>query len=271
MHESSEIFETTELNEGNKTLRELTSFFRDLIIILLFVLFIRMFLITPFQINGSSMETSYHNGEYILVNKFSYLNLPVSYASNESSDSFLIQAEKFILSRLPVHVGDPVRGDVVVITPHADEKREYYIKRVIWLPGDTIKFESGEVYIQKASGSGEFIKLNEVYLSPSNKGNTRLDVDIHQNIFQIPLGYYWVMGDNRNNSADSRQCFQNCMGKSEPAHFIARKDIIGTVLLDFGYFNIIEDGGLLKNGKMSWTHPPRLLNHPKNATYPELN
>lgn len=109
MSDTPEIFETVELDEGNKTIRELISFFRDLVIILIIVLFIRMFLVTPFQINGSSMETSYHNGEYILVDKFSYLNLPVSYSSDGSGEGLLINIEKFILSNIPVHVGDPLR------------------------------------------------------------------------------------------------------------------------------------------------------------------
>ena len=271
MSDTPEIFETVELDEGNKTIRELISFFRDLVIILIFVLFIRMFLVTPFQINGTSMETNYHNGEYILVDKFSYLNLPVTYERDSTGDSLMINIEKFILSNIPVHIWDPSRWDVVVITPHADKDREYYIKRVIGLPGDTIKFENGEVFIRQSSGSGEFVKLNETYLSPSNKGNTYLDIGIHQSMFKIPEWYYWVMGDNRTGSADSRQCFRSCSGKGESAHFISRKDIVGTVLLDFGYFNIISDGGLIKSGKLTWTHTPRFLNHPRKAIYPELH
>lgn len=272
MSDTQEVFETTELNEGSKTVKELISFFRDLVIILFIVLFIRMFVVTPFRINGSSMETSYHDKEYILVDKFSYLNLPVTYGTSGSGESIWTQTEKMILWNIPVHVWDPERGDVVVITPHVDRDREYYIKRVIGLPGDTLKFEDGNVFIKKSdSGSGEFIQLNESYLSPSNKGNTRLPDSVEQNIFKIPEGYYWVMGDNRNNSADSRQCFQNCYGNSETAHFIKRKDIIGKVLLNFGYFNIFDTGWLLRDGKLTWTHPPRFLNHPRTAIYPELN
>lgn len=51
---------------------------------------------------------------------------------------------------IPIHIGDPVRGDVVVIKPHVDKNREHYIKRVIALPGDIIKFESGSVFIKVA-------------------------------------------------------------------------------------------------------------------------
>lgn len=272
MSDSQKIFETTELDEWNSTMREFVSFFRDLIVILLIVLFIRMFIVTPFRINGSSMETSYHDKEYILVDKLSYLNLPVTYASVWTGESLLTRIEKSLLSHIPVHVWDPIRWDVVVITPHVDKNREYYIKRVVGLPGDTIKFENGEVFIRKSSESGswEFIQLDEVYLSPANKGNTRLPDSIEQNIFKIPEWYYWVMWDNRNNSADSRQCFQNCYGSSEVAHFIKRKDIVWKVLLNFWYYNIFSEGWLIQDQKLTWTYPPRFLDHPRGATYPEL-
>lgn len=79
-------FETENISEGNKTIREFISFMRDLVIILLIVLFIRSFFVTPFRINGSSMETSYHDKEYIIVDKLSYLNLPVTYQENTSNN-----------------------------------------------------------------------------------------------------------------------------------------------------------------------------------------
>lgn len=63
-----------DVEETNSVMYEFIGFFRDLIIILLIVIFIRSFIVTPFRINGSSMEDSYHDKEYILVNKFSYLN-----------------------------------------------------------------------------------------------------------------------------------------------------------------------------------------------------
>lgn len=67
-------FETEELKETNTTFKEFIRFFRDLIIIFIIVILIRIFIVTPFRINGSSMESSYHDQEYILVDKFSYLD-----------------------------------------------------------------------------------------------------------------------------------------------------------------------------------------------------
>jgi signal peptidase I len=67
-------FIETDLEKVNSTFSESIIFFRDFVVILLIVFFIRSFLITPFQINGQSMESSYHNKEFILVDKFSYLD-----------------------------------------------------------------------------------------------------------------------------------------------------------------------------------------------------
>ena len=64
-------------------------------------------------------------------------------------------------------MGDPERGDVIVITPHVDRQKEYYIKRVIGMPGDTIRFEDGEVLIKK-QGAETFVKISEKYLSSAN-------------------------------------------------------------------------------------------------------
>jgi signal peptidase I len=89
MRELPEIFETEELSEGNNTLREFIGFLREIIIIFIIVIMIRTFVITPFRINGTSMETSYHDREYIIVDKFSYLNLPITYNEGVQNESQL--------------------------------------------------------------------------------------------------------------------------------------------------------------------------------------
>jgi signal peptidase I len=170
---------------------------------------------------------------------------------------------------LSFHVGGPIRWDVVVITPHVDKSREYYIKRVIGTPGDTIYFSDGKVSIKK-SWSEKFVVLDEKYLSLWNSGHTYLPEYVEGDQFLIPEWMYWVMGDNRNNSADSRSCFRNCSWEPVTAHFLKRRDIVWKVLLDFWYFNIFSDWGLLRSWNFTWTYPPRFLDNPRTAVYPEL-
>jgi signal peptidase I len=185
-------FHTEDISESNKALKELVSFLRDLVIIFLIVILIRVFLVTPFRINGSSMETSYHDKEYIIVDKASYLNLPVTYKEPRPTAHSGERALYAIMRRLPIHIGDPKRGDVVVVTPHVDRQKEYYIKRIIGLPGDMIRFEDGEVFIKPAGGS-DYIQLKESYLSAANAGQTRLPENVRSDEYTIPEGYFWVM------------------------------------------------------------------------------
>ncbi len=270
----SEQFTQQEIIETNKIFKILINFFRDLVIILLIVILIRTLLVTPFRINWSSMESSYHDKEYILVDKFSYLDLTEDAFSKRASWSdintlvtnswnTLIQNS---LGRIGIKIWDPKRWDVVVITPHVDKSREYYIKRVIGLPWDTIRVNSGAVYI-KEPDSEVFVELYEPYLSLANSGHTYLPEYTEWDQFKIPDWSYWVMGDNRNNSADSRTCFRNCIGAEVSQHFIKRRDILWRVLLNFWYFNIFWEEGFIHGWKWSWTYPPRFLNHPKDASY----
>ncbi len=110
-----------------------------------------------FRIEGDSMEPNLHNGEYVLIDKISYVLHP------------------------------PERGDVVVFTPPNNERD--YIKRVIGLPGDTVEVKSGQVYVNG-------VVLDEPYL----KNLIRTDMPARV----VEESRYFVMGDNRNNSSDSR-------------------------------------------------------------------
>lgn len=263
-------FETEDIDETTSTFREFITFFRDLIIILLIVIIIRIFLITPFRINGTSMEESYHEKEYILVDKLSYLNFRDTYGAKKSINT-LQDRTNSLLWKLPIRVWDPKRWDVVVITPHVDKNREYYIKRIIAIPGDTIRIEDGNVYIKTTTSSG-FIQIHEPYLSLSNSWRTYLSESIKQNQFLLGDNQYWVMWDNRQNSSDSRTCFKDCFGKEYTAHFIKRSDIIGRALLNFWYLHIFnEDNWSIDFDNLGWVSAPRFLSHPRNAEYPELD
>ncbi|NDK09240.1 signal peptidase I [Candidatus Gracilibacteria bacterium] len=190
---------------------EALDFLKDIIIILVIVLFIRSFLVMPFQINGQSMYETYYDKEFIIVDRLSYLDIPL-----------LGQARQV------------ERGDVVIFTPEVSEDRKYFIKRVIGLPGETLKIENGRVYLLNQV-SNEFDEINEgAYLSEENNKDTTVRGDRGEYIYEVPDGQYFVMGDNRNHSTDGRTCFQSC---SIGENYITPKKITGRVLLDLGYFN----------------------------------
>lgn len=185
--------------------KEFADFFKDLAIILVIVFIIRSFFILPFQINGQSMYDSYYDKEFIIVDRFSYI------------------------------VWEPKRGDVIVFKPHVSKEREYFIKRIIGLPGEKIKIEDGKVYLYNAANDS-FDEILELYLSESNKDSTFIRWENESHIYEIPEGSYFVMWDNRIASTDSRTCFSNC-AISWKTNYIIKKNMVGKVLLDLWYFN----------------------------------
>lgn len=165
----------------------------NLVIIIAMVILIRSYLISPFQVFGGSMCDTLNNingvcqksyGEYIIVNKLGYQNF------------------------FGWQVGMPQRGDIIVFHPPLSQD-EFFIKRVIGLPGETVKLQDGFVYIiNKEHPTG--IKLEEPYLNATNLGHTCLRTPFptcDPGVFEVPEGQYFAMGDNRNNSSDSRSCF----------------------------------------------------------------
>ena len=138
----------------------------NVLTVLVLVLFIRTFLVSPFQVSGTSMQDSLLNGDYILIDKLSY------------------------------YFSEPKHGDVVVFRPPTSTK-EYYVKRIIGVPGDTVKIESGEVFV-----NGE--KIDEPFLNRNNLNNTALPIDSKKNEFIVKDDAYFVLGDNRGGSSDSR-------------------------------------------------------------------
>jgi len=233
LDETSEYIEREYL-ENPKTLKqEIFEFFRDLIFIIIIVLIIRTYIILPFQISWQSMYDSYYDREFIIVDRFSY--------------NFL---------------REPKRWDVIVFNTHIDGK-EYFIKRIIWLPGEILKISSWSVFIKPVWGSG-FVELDEKYLNETNYKATYVRWDSWEKIYKIPPNSYFVMWDNRNASTDSRTCFSSCefSGKS---NYIKREDIVWKVFLDLGYFNFRT---------FSYTNPdlwidtkPRWLSSPSSYEY----
>jgi len=137
------------------------------IISLAIVLPIRYFLIQPFYVKGASMEPNFHDKEYLIIDEVSY----------------------------QFHA--PLRGDIVVFR-YPDDPREYFIKRVIGLPGETVSIKNGGVFITNAEHPDGF-QLTENYL-PADTPTYAYTQD------RVTLGpdSYYVLGDNRLASKDSR-------------------------------------------------------------------
>ncbi len=157
----------------------------------------------PFQINWQSMYESYYDKEFIIIDRLSYL------------------------------IWNPKRWDVIVFRPHVSDDKEFFLKRIIWLPWDEIKIEDWKVYL-KQKWIGDFIELNESYLSDANNWFTFVSWTKAKQEYMLWDWDFFVMWDNRNHSTDSRTCFSNC---NIVSYFIWEKDMIWKVFLDLGYYN----------------------------------
>jgi len=180
----------------------------NLAIVVAIAVFIRLFIIEPFNVKGSSMcdTLNFVNGECkqeserILVNKLSYLEV------------------------LGFKIGEPQRGDIVVFQP-PQGKSDSYIKRIIGLPGETLELRNGEVYIFNQANPEGFM-MEENYLNEKNNGKTFPLAGKKK--FTIDEDSYFVMGDNRANSTDSRVCFRlDASCHPGDKEFITVKDING--------------------------------------------
>ncbi len=180
--------------------------------VLLIVFILRSFIAEPFQIPSGSMEPTLDVGDFILVNKYAYgIRLPV-------------------INKKIININDPARGDVMVFfPPHLPDT--YYIKRVIGLPGDQIEYVNHQLLI-----NGEPISEKLQAVLPAGAPQFKLVEETlgeHQFTarkflrpgrysvrggWRVPDGHYFMMGDNRDNSFDSR-------GWDDP--FVPDKNIVG--------------------------------------------
>src|SRR5687768_13169611 len=135
---------------------------------------IRYFVFQPFIVSGSSMEPNFYNGEYLVIDEISY------------------------------RFGDPQRGQVVVLHPPTSQSKDFYIKRIIGLPGEKIEIDNGKITIfNQAHPDG--VVLEEDYLPNQNLSYPH-DTSVvgGRKILTLKSDEYFVMGDNRLASSDSR-------------------------------------------------------------------
>jgi signal peptidase I len=180
--------------ELSSALKTTIEYSRSFFPVLLFVLVIRSFIFEPFRIPSGSMMPTLLQGDYIFVKKYTYgLRLPV--------------IEKKIFE-----TGEPARGDVVVFRLPS-EPSVNYIKRVIGLPGDELVYKGHRLTVNGEpvavrpdtadnSSSGQFIEQfgeRQHAILVTNPHNA-----IRDGRYTVPEGHYFMMGDNRDNSRDSR-------------------------------------------------------------------
>ncbi len=131
---------------------------------LLIILPIRYFIIQPFFVRGESMIPSFNDKDYLIVDEISY------------------------------RMGEPKRGEVIVFRFPQDPS-QYYIKRIIGMPEETVEIKDGSIVIYNRDNPAGFT-LKEFYLTETTTGNVKIKLDEKE---------YFVLGDNRDASSDSRR------------------------------------------------------------------
>jgi len=192
-------------------------YFESICVAVILALFVRTFVVQAFKIPTGSMENNLLIGDHLLVNKFVFAPTLWSW------------------ERTLLPIDEIKRGDIIVFKFPEDPERDF-VKRVIGLPGETIELRDKKVYVD---GKG----LDEPYvhfLFPLDTSSPDTGVDVRRTYgpVTVPEGHYFMMGDNRDNSEDSR--FWG---------FMPRDYVKGKAL--FVYFSFGEGPGLLGNVRWS--------------------
>jgi len=162
------------------------------VISLVIIIPIRYFLIQPFYVKGASMEPNFYDHEYLIIDEITY------------------------------RFKEPQRGDIIVFR-YPRNPQEYFIKRIVGLPSEEVQIKDGEVYIYNDKSPDGSV-LAEPYLLEGTR-----TYSLTEDIISLEAGEYFVLGDNRNSSKDSRSF-----------GLVSRSFIIGRVLLRGWPFNKIS-------------------------------
>ena len=202
--------------ESKRALPWYVDFSRSFFPVILAVLVLRSFIIEPFRIPSGSMLPTLRAGDFILVNKFSFgVRLPV-------------------LNTKIIDSGSPQRGDVAVFR-YPEDPSVAFIKRIVGLPGDKLQYRNKQLYINGEPAPRDLLPWQEGESPPSpgyklyqeqlgeiehriliRSGQANMPWDSGE--YVVPAGHYFAMGDNRDNSRDSRVWGplpeQNLIGKA---------------------------------------------------------
>ncbi len=249
--------------EGKKPEEGLWETAKVIVQALAIAFFVRTFFFQPFNIPSSSMYPTLRVGDYLFVSKLSYGYGKYSFNFNVGwKDSTWLNCCSFIdFPGRKILADVPKRGDVAVFKLPHDTNIDY-IKRVIGLPGDRIQMKAGVLYINDVAVKKERI---EDYVDPTHEAGEQFGMDLvpqyretlpngvsynvldyldsgmpdNSDVFEVPAGNYFMMGDNRDNSSDSRLS----VGYVPLENFVGRADLL--------FFSISGDASI----KRVWEWP----------------
>ena len=226
---------------------EIVDFMRTAAIAIFFAILIRTFLFEPFNIPSGSMKPTLLIGDYLFVNKPAYGYSRFSFPFGLAPLNGRVWAE------------EPQRGDIVVFKLPSNNSVDY-IKRIIGLPGETVQVRNGRLYINGEIVERELLGMQE---DPDAYGRTAMhhyletlpggvvheiyettdgeQLDNTQ-LFTVPEGHYFMMGDNRDNSQDSR--VEHIVG------FVPFENIVGRA--DFLFFSTDGSAGIFEVWNWPW-------------------
>ena len=164
------------------TVRE---YFESLCVAVVLALFVRTFVVQAFKIPTGSMENNLLVGDHLLVNKLVFAPTLTGF-------------ERALLPTDPIE-----RGDIIVFK-YPEEPERDYIKRVIGLPGDTLELKNKTVYVNGQALDEPYVHFLFPDAVPGSADYTDLDVRRKYGPVTVPPDHYFMMGDNRDNSQDSR-------------------------------------------------------------------
>jgi len=212
---------------------EMVEIVKTIVFALLIAFVLRVLLFQPFTIPSASMEPNLYEGDYIIVSKWSYgyskfsSGLPINLPLGEGR----------VLGRAPD------RGDIVVFKLPRDDKTDY-IKRVIGLPGDKIQMISNKLYINGVAVQDVVIGSTEIADVFGPRGATLARETLPEgksfntqdfgpggevdstDVYEVPTGHYFMMGDNRDNSVDSRYSEDSGVGFVPAENLVGKAQII---------------------------------------------
>lgn len=210
---------------------ETVEIIKTVVFALLIAFVLRVLLFQPFTIPSASMEPNLYEGDYIVVSKWSY---------GYSKHSIPFSPPLFdgrILGK------DPTRGDIVVFKLPRDNKTDY-IKRVIGLPGDKVQMIANKLYLNGAPVKDVVVSRAELAdmfgprpvtqvreTLPNGKSFMTQDYgpggDLDDTpVYEVPAGHFFMMGDNRDNSIDSRVEMSSGVGMVPAENLVGKAEII---------------------------------------------